>query len=282
MDKYNPISVKFAINPLGSIVLTTVIVFVLALTYFLMIRKVGPRQVPNKFLLMVGGLVSFIKGLVAEVIGPKHTKLTPYFLFLFIWLATSNLIILLGFKETATALTVPLVFAITTWIGSQVVAVKYQKWSYFNKFLIRIKIGNVKIPVLINPLEVVAKITPIISLTFRMWGNITAGSIIYALVWWAFAGITDPYPQIGILLITATIIMPFLLGYFTMFAGLIQAFVFTLLSITYWGQEIQEGIHHHEELRKQKEEKLLIQKQALDNHANELKNLNTNSISELA
>lgn len=277
MDSYQPLNPEFAVAPLASIVMTTILVFILGLCHFLKARKVKANQVPGKFLLVVGSGIDFVKNLVAEVIGPKHIKLTPYFLFVFIWLATSNLIILLGFKETATSATVPLVFAITTWIGSQVVAVKYQKWSYFNKFLFRIKIKGKKIPIMINPLEIMSKVTPIISLTFRMWGNITAGSIIYALIWWCFGGFTEPYPQIGILLICATIVMPFLLAYFTMFAGLIQAFVFTLLSITYWGQEIKEGIEHHEHLRKEKEAKLLAQKEALEKHQEEINNLNTNT-----
>lgn len=270
---YEGLQLIWAIYPLASILVTTILVSILGICHYVKAKKVKANQVPGKFLLTVGALVDFVKNLVAEVIGPKFVKLTPYFLFVFIWLATSNLVILIGFKETATSATVPLVFAFTTWIGSQVVAVKYQKWSYFNKFLLRIKIKGVKIPIMINPLEMVSKITPIISLTFRMWGNITAGSIIYALIWWSFGGFTNPYPQIGILLICATIIMPFLLAYFTMFAGLIQAFVFTLLSITYWGQEIKEGVEHHEHIRQQKEAKLLAQKEALEKYQKEINEL---------
>lgn len=272
MDKWKPLSMQYAIGPVMSVCVTTFILVLVSLIYFIKIKKVKPNQVPGKFVLLIGTLINFIKGLVVEVIGKKHTKLTPYFLFAFMWLATSNLIILFGFRETATAMVVPLTFAITTWIGSQVVAVRYQKWSYFNKFLFRIKIGkDKKIPIMINPLEIVSKITPIISLTFRMWGNITAGSVIYALIWWAFGGITNPYPQIGIIMISGLIVMPFLLGYFTLFAGLIQAFVFMLLSITYWGQEINEGEEHHAHLAKLKQEKLLQQKEALEKRQAELK-----------
>lgn len=260
MQLWEPLHVSYAVLPLAGITVTSIILLVVAFVYYFNIRKVKPHEAPGKFVMLFSTLIYFIRGLVVDVIGPKHVKLTPYFLLLFTWIATSNIIVLIGFKEVATALTVPLVFALTTWITSQVLAVKYQKWSYFNKFMFRIKIKGVKIPVMINPIEIIGKVVPIISLTFRLWGNITAGATIYALLWWAFGGFTEPYPQIGILLIAATIIFPFIYAYFAVFIGVIQAFVFTLLSTTYWSQEINEGIEHHEKL---KQEKLLKQQQKL-------------------
>ena len=257
MELWQPLQVTYAVLPLAGIVITTIILLAVSLIYYFNIKNVKADEAPNKFALLFSTIIYFIRGLVVDVIGPKHVKLTPYFILLFTWIGISNVIVLIGYKEVSTALTVPLVFALTTWIVSQVLAVKYQKWSYFNKFLFRIKVNKegLKIPVMINPIEVVGKVTPIISLTFRLWGNITAGATIYALLWWAFGGFTVPYPQIGILLIAATIIMPFIYAYFAVFIGFVQAFVFTILSSTYWGQEISEGEQHHEHLRQLKEQK---------------------------
>ncbi len=255
-DVYEPLWTSYAVTPLLSLGVTLVILLVLFGLYYGSVKKVKPNQAPNGFVTIMGMGMDYIKSLTVQIIGERHTKFTPYFLFLFIYLCTGVLISLIGFKEIQTSLVVPLFFALTTVIASQVLAVKYQKWSFFNKFLIRIKIKGVHIPVMIQPLEIISKLSPIISLTFRMWGNITAGSIIYALMWWTFGGIQglNQVPPVGIFILGSTAIMPALFSYFTIFDAVIQAFVFTVLTISLWGREIQEGEEHELEKEQRKQE----------------------------
>ncbi len=90
--------------------------------------------------------------------------------------------------------------------------------------------------VLILPLNVIGKGAEILSMCFRLFGNIFGGAVIITLL----SGMTR---QIGLPLI--------LQGFIGVFTGTIQAFVFTMLSLTYIAVEIgagqEEEAEEHEE-----------------------------------
>ncbi|MDR3211489.1 MAG: F0F1 ATP synthase subunit A [Planctomycetota bacterium] len=76
------------------------------------------------------------------------------------------------------------------------------------------------------PLNVIGKLAELVSISFRIFGNIFGGAIIMTVV--------------------ASLIYYFLLpvgmfGYFTVFVGTIQAFVFTMLAATYIAMEAGES-----------------------------------------
>ncbi|MCV3728616.1 F0F1 ATP synthase subunit A [Ureaplasma miroungigenitalium] len=264
MENYKPLDVLVAVPHIGAVIMVTLIILTISLVYYFNVRKLKVHDVPNRFVLIIQAIVNYFKGIVVDTMGPKHVKLAPWILFTFVYIFTANMVSLFGFKEATTALSVPLGMAIASVFGGQIVALRYQKASFFLKFAFKIK----GIPVMINPLEIVSKFSPIISLTFRLWGNITAAAILLNITFWAFAGFTDAYPFIGLSIIAAVTILPILIGYFTMFAGTIQAFVFTLLTSVTWGLEIKEGEEHFEHLAHKKAEKEAA-KRALEASANQ-------------
>ncbi len=76
-----------------------------------------------------------------------------------------------------------------------------------------------------TPLNIIGELANPISLSFRLFGNILGGTIImglfYNLPWWAIW------------------ISPALHGYFDIFAGVLQAFIFTMLSMTFVSSAIE-------------------------------------------
>ena len=68
------------------------------------------------------------------------------------------------------------------------------------------------------PLNVIGEIAKVVSISFRLYGNIMGGSIIILVV-------SD--------LVYQLILPPFLYGFFGLFVGTIQAFVFTMLTLVY-------------------------------------------------
>ena len=68
------------------------------------------------------------------------------------------------------------------------------------------------------PLNIIGELAKVVSISFRLFGNIFGGAIIIAVV--------SP-------LVYHMVIPPFLTAFFGLFIGLIQAFVFTMLTITY-------------------------------------------------
>lgn len=79
----------------------------------------------------------------------------------------------------------------------------------------------------LTPLNVIGELANPVSLSFRLFGNILGGTIIMGL-----------YYQIGPLL--AYVIPVPLHAYFDIFAGVLQAFIFTMLSMTFVGSAMDE------------------------------------------
>jgi len=63
--------------------------------------------------------------------------------------------------------------AIVTFVGIYVVGIRFQKLLFFKKYLV-------------NPLELISQFSPFISLSFRLFGNVLAGSVILGM----FYGLT--------------------------------------------------------------------------------------------
>ena len=254
MDKWTPQIVSSDIlQVILGIGITTFIFFVIGFLYFFQSRKLKPDDKPTLVVLFVDTILDMIKKMILLSLGKKYIKFTPYFFMLFMFLAISNISAIIGIREATTSYTVPLTLTLITWVGSQIFAIKYQRLSYLTSFLVGAKIKGRKWYFFINPLEIVSRITPIISLSMRLWGNMFAGYVLYAVFLWAAAGlfplevdvvtgdiIHTGFPQIGLVL-AGVLILPALYLYFSLFTGLIQAYVFTLLSTSYWGQEIEKG-----------------------------------------
>ena len=68
------------------------------------------------------------------------------------------------------------------------------------------------------PLNIIGELAKVVSISFRLYGNIMGGSIIILVV-------SD--------LVYHLILPPFLYGFFGLFVGTIQAFVFTMLTLVY-------------------------------------------------
>lgn len=254
MEMWNPTGLfqDSSMPHIFAIVLITIILFILGFIYFIQTKNTRPTDEPKNYSIIVDSIILAVKKMVVDSFGPKFAKATPYFLFLFLFLCLSNIIGIFGIKEPSTSYTFPLTLALITWITSITMAVKYQKLSYLKKFCFKIKIKGNDIPVMLNPLEIIGEITPLISLSFRLWGNMFAGMIIYSVIFWALSSISSSMPAIIIVILGGVVLMPFLLLYFSLFIGAVQAYVFTLLSITYISRPIIEGeeIQIEKELRK--------------------------------
>lgn len=74
------------------------------------------------------------------------------------------------------------------------------------------------------PLNVIGEVAKIISISFRLFGNIMGGSIIILVVSYLTYSILLP---------------PFLYGFFGLFVGTVQAFVFTMLTVVYISVQVK-------------------------------------------
>lgn len=227
-----------------SIIIIFLFLFVISLLYFWRIRKLDPKKPPCGLVLLVFLYIGFIKNLVTEIMGEKFTKLTPYIATLFAYIALSNLISLIGFENPTAFLSTTVSLGIITVFGSLFFAIKYQKVAFLLRFLwkfsVKGKKGKVIIPFLLNPFEIVSIISPLMSISLRLWANIFGGNLIilmfYAipLVFFKINPLTNP--SSSPVLIFAVFAIP-LHAYFDLFIGLIQALIFSMLTLSYWSNE---------------------------------------------
>ncbi len=74
------------------------------------------------------------------------------------------------------------------------------------------------------PLNIIGELAKVVSISFRLFGNIMGGSIIVLVVSYLTYSILLP---------------PFLNAFFVIFVGSIQAFVFTMLTVVYISVQVK-------------------------------------------
>ena len=129
-----------------------------------------------------------------------------------------------AFEEPTTDLTLPLTLAIifVVVLGHGAGLWIHGPFGYLKEYF---SPGGI-IGIGMFPLNVVGKIAELISISFRIFGNIFGGAIIMSVVSGLLFYFVAP---IG------------MYGYFSVFCGTIQAFVFTMLATTYISMEAAES-----------------------------------------
>jgi F-type H+-transporting ATPase subunit a len=115
-------------------------------------------------------------------------------------------------RSAATDLNTPLALALISVVMTQVVGYQAQGLRYFSKF---ISFKDV-LGLIVGPLEAVSELAKIISFSFRLFGNVFAGEVLLAVL--AFI---VPY----------LVSIPFFA--LELFVGLMQAFVFAMLTLVF-------------------------------------------------
>lgn len=239
MDAYNGLSlfVGDVLVQFISIITIVVVVSALSLTYYIQCKKHGYAN-QTKFMAIINIAVQKVKMNVNDIMGPKYLYVTPLILMIATYVLFANTIYVFSFAEPTSSLTVTATLGFFTWFTTLCFGIKTSKLRYLSQFVVKIKNKEGKtVFAMVNPLEIVSKLTPLISLSFRLWGNILSGVIITSLVHWALENVTIDYPWVGLIFIGSPTILPFFLVYFSLFSGFIQTIVFMNLSLTYWSLE---------------------------------------------
>lgn len=199
-----------------TVINTWIIIAVMAI--IALVIRVGMskfKEVPESKLqtileMVVGGINEF----VASTMGPSGKKFAGYYGPLIIFIAVCNLSGLVGFRPPTADFATTLAFALITFFMIHGFGVRSKGIGYFK--------GLLEPAPLLLPLNIIGELATPVSLSFRLFGNILGGTIIMGLVYAMF-------PKIVIFLgIPAA-----LHTYFDVFAGVLQAFIFVMLSMTF-------------------------------------------------
>ncbi len=156
---------------------------------------------------------------VSEALGPElGEKYFPMICVMFIFLVICNWIGIIPYMEEPTKdLNTPLGLGIMGFFIAHGTAIKVKGIKQYIKEYFE--------PIFfMMPLNLVGEIAKVISISFRLFGNIMGGSIIILVVSH---------------LVYQLIIPPFLYGFFGLFVGTVQAFVFTMLTMVYISVQIK-------------------------------------------
>lgn len=240
-------------NVILTIIITALLMITISIVFYFKVKKIKPNQAPKGIVLLVEWYFELIEKMTIEMFGAtgnQYKKIAPYFALMLFYFFFGDIMGVFGFAELAQNYTIPLTNGIICLIGIFYLGIKHQRWLFLRHFFFKKRINGKLIPLFINPLEIIGIFTPIISLTFRLWGNIFASVIVIAFVYLIGqligpTAVNTPLNNPGLIIVGGFILAPLPHMLFDLFIDPIQAYVFVILNMTYWsmrtnGEEAEE------------------------------------------
>ncbi len=183
-------------------------------------RKIAlvPTGGQNFFEIAISGMEEFM----VDITGEEGRWFFPFVATIFIYIAFCNLMGLVpGFYPPTASINTTVSCAIPVFLFTHFIGIKYHGIKYIKHFL-----GPVwwLIPIIL-PIEIIGHLARVMSLSFRLFGNITGHELVLAILFMLAGAFFAPLPIMA-------------MGIFVSF---VQAFVFFLLSIMYFAGSMEEA-----------------------------------------
>ena len=215
-----------------SIVIITVFMAVLLFFINRKLRDFDPLSEPKGIVLLMIVFAKMSDNMVKGKTNDKIAeKLTPYIMTVASYIFLSNIAGLFALETPTSNLSVTLVLAAITCVLIEVYSAKtrgmkdYIK-SWFEPFA----------PFVI--LNIMSKFSTLLSLSLRLFGNILSGGILMSVIYQMLGSISKMIPLIGKFNLVGVLVAPVLHFYFDLFSGVMQAFIFITLTISFIGKEL--------------------------------------------
>jgi F-type H+-transporting ATPase subunit a len=200
---------------------------------YFMTKRVDPLAKPKGILLIAEWLVSTVQTLLHRNMGVRFRHLESYFLTLMIYLFVGFLFGLTGLPSPISYYMNTFAFVLTSFVLIHFTAIKTNGWKYFKRFI-------EPFPIFL-PINIFSVWTPLVSMSFRIFGNILAGIILMTLVYALMGSISSAvfsFLPAGLnSIFFAPLVTPWLHLYFDLFSAFIQTLVFISLSMLLIAQE---------------------------------------------
>jgi F-type H+-transporting ATPase subunit a len=199
------------------IVMLVLIILALVVRFYISRFKAIPKGFQNVIELIVEVVNSF----TISTMGERNKRFASFYGSVFLFILFSNLWGLLGMRPPTSDLSTTFAMALMTFLMVQYYGIKTGGIKNYLKGFLD------PLPFLL-PLNVIGELANPVSLSFRLFGNIVGGVIIMGLIYAALPGLL----QIGIPAVLHV--------YFDVFSGVLQAFIFVMLSMIFVSGAIQE------------------------------------------
>jgi F-type H+-transporting ATPase subunit a len=177
-----------------------------------------PTKGQNFFEIVISGMEEFM----VDITGEEGRWFFPILATIFIYVAFCNLMGLVpGFFPPTASINTTMACAIPVFLFTHYIGIKYHGFKYVKHFL-----GPVwwLIPIIL-PIEIIGHLARVLSLSFRLFGNITGHELVLAILFMLAGAFFAPLPIMA-------------MGIFVSF---VQAFVFFLLSVMYFAGAMEEA-----------------------------------------
>lgn len=220
-------------NTVYSIIIVTLFMSILLLAINRVLVKFDPLSKPKGIVLLMIMAVDFISNLIKGAIKEKKIAdtLIPYFMTIILYIFFSNIAGLFSIECPTSNYSVTLTLAALTCILIEVCSFITKGGKIYFK-------GWFEPMAPFVVMNVISKLSTLLSLSLRLFGNILAGGILMSVIYQLFDRISALVPVIGNINFVAIIVAPALHFYFDLFSGVMQAFLFTTLSVNFIGNEL--------------------------------------------
>lgn len=210
---------------IGWVIILAIFILCLVLTRNLKKKPETKRQIVAEM------LVNFVNNTVRDSMGPSFMSFAPYIAMVLSYTALGSLISMIGLRSVTADFNTPLTLALMTFV-----LITYYKFKangflgYFASFA--------KPVAVITPINIISEVATPISMSVRMFGNVSAGMIISMLLYSGLLFLCNaihlPIPILGVGIPAVLSI------YFDLFSGCIQAYVFSMLTMVYIGNAAEK------------------------------------------
>lgn len=213
---------SFNIPVYFSVVAQWIVMAVIMISVPLLTRNL--KTIPKGRQVIVETIVEKINGLVKGNMGDEYEKFSPFVGTLIIFLLMLNLFGLTGLRPPTADYSVALGLAIISFVIIQVNAIVHGGISGYLK-------AYVKPYGFMLPLNIIERLIVPVSLSLRLFGNITAAVIMMELIYDGLEFVSSSI-HLKVPLLEAILPIPFHI-YFDLFDGTIQMFIFVMLTMIF-------------------------------------------------
>lgn len=205
---------------------------IIAITLFLTLSMRSRSLVPGRWQSLAEIFYEFIAGMIRDNVGAEGRKYFPYIFTLFMFILFGNLIGLIPYSFTFTShIIVTFGIAMAVFVGVTIIGFVKHGWRFFGLLLPQ-GVPWYIAPLLV-PIELLSYFTRPVSLSLRLFANMTAGHTMLKV----FAGFVAAIGMFGfvpLIFVAALTGLEFLIA-------CLQAYVFTILSCIY----LNDALHMH-------------------------------------
>jgi F-type H+-transporting ATPase subunit a len=234
---------RFLPGPLSTVHIDTVIItwfaMALALVILGLLAATHPITVVSKRYSVLELMVAYISELTVGILGKNGVPFVPYIISLFLFILLLNeigLFPLIGRSPTAD-LNTTAALSITTILLIQIVGIRNQGLGYYRHLFFKPWF----LGVLLLPINIIEELARPVTLAMRLFGNIFAGEILLLVA----AAVITANIHLGFVPVSKLAnVAPLVIFAFNLIIGVIQAVVFTLLTIAYLITPLQTSTEH--------------------------------------